>query len=108
MLSKVLIFLSSHALLVLSNPLYLGDTPFSGDQSSAFLVPYDWQAEFMSDFQIHDSCNATQKEQIQGGLSEAAEIAKHAKEHSMFFTTPLGQQSLLTLLFFFFCVKQFS
>ncbi|RKF59099.1 Major allergen Asp f 2 [Erysiphe neolycopersici] len=81
MLSKLLISLSSQALLVLSNPLYLGGTPLSEDQNSPFLVPYNWQAGFTSDFEIHDSCNATQREQLQDALSETVTVAKHAREH---------------------------
>lgn len=35
----------------------------------------------MTSFPIHSSCNATQRRQIEAGLNEAVELARHAKAH---------------------------
>lgn len=43
---------------------------------------YDWSASYISDFTIHSSCNATERNQLEFALEETVELAKHAKEHS--------------------------
>ena len=50
-------------------------TPFS--QSS--IAPWDTGA--VTQFAIHSSCNATQRRQIELGLSEATTLASHARNH---------------------------
>ncbi|KAJ5675947.1 hypothetical protein N7462_008844 [Penicillium macrosclerotiorum] len=50
-------------------------TPFS--QSS--ISPWDTGA--VTQFAIHSSCNATQRRQIELGLSEATTLANHARDH---------------------------
>ncbi|KAF7189735.1 Major allergen Asp f 2 [Pseudocercospora fuligena] len=40
-----------------------------------------WNSGAVTEFQIHASCNASQRHQIQTGLSEAVELAQHAKDH---------------------------
>lgn len=40
-----------------------------------------WNSGAVTEFQIHPSCNASQRLQIQTGLNEAVQLAQHAKEH---------------------------
>jgi hypothetical protein len=40
-----------------------------------------WDAGAISEYTIHESCNATQAAQIGDGLREAVELADHAKSH---------------------------
>lgn len=40
-----------------------------------------WDAGAVSQFPIHESCNATQAHQIAVGLNETIQLVEHAKEH---------------------------
>lgn len=40
-----------------------------------------WDAGAVTEYIIHESCNATQASQIADGLREAVELAEHAKNH---------------------------
>lgn len=40
-----------------------------------------WNAGAVTEFQIHNSCNASQAYQIRTGLNETIILAQHAKEH---------------------------
>lgn len=40
-----------------------------------------WNAEAVTQFPIHSSCNATQRRQIELGLSETVLLATHARDH---------------------------
>ncbi|KAH1896927.1 hypothetical protein KXV57_001026 [Aspergillus fumigatus] len=44
-------------------------------------VFFSWDAGAVTSFPIHSSCNATQRRQIEAGLNEAVELARHAKAH---------------------------
>jgi hypothetical protein len=43
--------------------------------------PVPWNAGAVTQFPIHSSCNATQRRQIEMGLSETVLIAAHARDH---------------------------
>lgn len=92
--STFLVGLFAQAVLaaVLPLPVTERDTPlsFADDTSSQapFAVAYDWKAGYVSEFPIHSSCNATERNQISKGLEEAVLLAQHAKEHGTYFLVP--------------------
>lgn len=45
-----------------------------------------WDVGAVSQFPIHESCNATQAHQIAVGLNETILLAEHAKEHVLRYT----------------------
>lgn len=49
--------------------------------SSPTTTPYVWNAGAVTDFQIHNSCNATQKAYLQSGLQEALILTRQAGDH---------------------------
>ncbi|KAJ5090885.1 hypothetical protein N7532_009569 [Penicillium argentinense] len=52
--------------------------PTSGSNQTK---PFIWDGGAVSQFPIHSSCNATQRRQIEVGLSEAVFLAAHARDH---------------------------
>ncbi|KAJ5231291.1 uncharacterized protein N7469_005879 [Penicillium citrinum] len=61
-----------------------GAIPVSGTNefsSSYGTKPAAWNAGTVTQFPIHSSCNATQRRQIEMGLSETVLIAAHARDH---------------------------
>jgi hypothetical protein len=44
-------------------------------------TPIPWNEGAVTEFPIHSSCNATQRRQIELGLSDAVTLAEHAKSH---------------------------
>ncbi|CAG8972068.1 hypothetical protein HYALB_00004934 [Hymenoscyphus albidus] len=85
--STILVGLFSQAAFsaVLPVPIASRDTPLSFVPGTPAQVPvsnaYDWRAGYVSEFTIHGSCNATERNQISQGLDEAVLLAQHAKEH---------------------------
>lgn len=50
-------------------------TPYSSQPSSDMLSGWNKQ------FEIHSSCNATQRNQLEGGLNEMVQLAASARDH---------------------------
>lgn len=46
---------------------------------------YDWSANWLQTFPIHNSCNETNYNQLVAGLAEAQELAAHARDHTVRF-----------------------
>ncbi|POR35302.1 Putative peptidase family-protein [Tolypocladium paradoxum] len=57
---------------------------------------YDWSDGWKTSFTIHPSCNSTLRAQLQQGLDEAVQLAKHAKDHLLRF----GNHSEFTQKYF--------
>lgn len=83
------IFVQVALAAVLPLPVVERDTPLSFAEDTSSQAPladaYDWKAGYVSEFPIHSSCNATERNQISKGLEEAVLLAQHAKEHSTYF-----------------------
>lgn len=54
------------------------DTTMPSNGSPA---PYDWDADAVHDFRIHESCNASEQVQLRKGLQDAVALAAHARIH---------------------------
>lgn len=75
-------FLVKTLLLTTSLALAAPSTPLSARQAYEPATEAEpWDAGAVSEYTIHDSCNATQASQIADGLREAVELAEHAKDH---------------------------
>ncbi|KAM3415910.1 hypothetical protein BST61_g9405 [Cercospora zeina] len=58
----------------------------TGEQNLKRQAPFTstqqpWNAGAVNEFRIHSSCNASQTAQLRQGISEAIELAQHAKDH---------------------------
>ncbi|KAE9970107.1 hypothetical protein BLS_005071 [Venturia inaequalis] len=78
-------------------------TAVTRTMSSTELTP--WNAGAVNTFLVHSSCNATLRAQLERGLEEAVELARHAKEHLLFWgrdspfvTKYFGEESTATPL----------
>lgn len=49
--------------------------------SSSSTTAVAWNEEGVQDFPIHESCNSTERAQLERALGETIKIAQHAKEH---------------------------
>lgn len=58
-------------------------TPVEERQAQPFAVTLQqpWNAGAVTEWNIHNSCNASQRYQLQQGLDEAVQLAEHAKAH---------------------------
>ena len=63
---------------ILAHPLDLN--PRQDDTSAA---PEPWDAGKVTEFTIHESCNATQTRQLQSAFEETFELAQHAMDHTL-------------------------
>lgn len=80
--TSIMKVLSLNILLFLASTS--GAIPVSGTNefsSSYGTKPAAWNAGTVTQFPIHSSCNATQRRQIEMGLSETVLIAAHARDH---------------------------
>lgn len=85
MYSQMAALLRLAVLLPLAAPL-VATLPTSPVPIAARATPHEpvffsWDAGAVTSFPIHSSCNATQRRQIEAGLNEAVELARHAKAH---------------------------
>lgn len=58
-------------------------TPVEERQAQPFAVTLQqpWNAGAVTEWNIHTSCNASERYQLKKGLAEAVELAEHAKAH---------------------------
>lgn len=75
MFSFSILLLASSVIALPSFPLSTRVQPFS----QIDVAP--WDAGYVSQYQIHPSCNATQRLQIETGLNETIRFAQHAADH---------------------------
>ncbi|GIC90936.1 major allergen Asp F2 [Aspergillus udagawae] len=68
-------------LLPLVAALPTSPSPVSARANPHEPVFFSWDAGAVTSYPIHSSCNATQRRQIEAGLDEAIELARHAKAH---------------------------
>lgn len=69
---------------LLSIPAFAIPTPlnlFKRQDAFEIVEQLPWNAGAVTEFRIHQSCNASQAFQLRQGLSEAIELAQHAKDH---------------------------
>lgn len=57
---------------------------------------YDWSSKWETKYQIHHSCNATLRAQLEVALDETEQLAKHARDHLLRF----GHKSELVQKYF--------
>lgn len=72
------------ATVLLSIPAFAIPTPLGlSKRQDAFEIveQLPWNAGAVTEFRIHQSCNASEAFQLRQGLNEAIELAQHAKDH---------------------------
>lgn len=69
------------AVLVGALAVSAAPTPEQKRQAPFASVQLPWNAGEVTEFRIHNSCNASQEYQLRQGLNEAIELAQHAKDH---------------------------
>ncbi|KPI39708.1 Major allergen Asp f 2 [Cyphellophora attinorum] len=74
-ISKTLVLAATAALAAPAAYLDTRQAYEAGDEQAP------WNAGAVTEYTIHESCNATQASQIADGLREAVELAEHAKAH---------------------------
>lgn len=92
-ISAILLGASLQALHAAALPVAASDSPFTATSPtlaspSPSVSAYDWSAGYVSEFTIHQSCNATERREIAAGLEQTVLLAKHAKEHSIALPIP--------------------
>lgn len=72
-------------------------TILSVPESTSTSTPdFDWSSKWETKYQIHHSCNATYRNQLEVALDEAEQLAKHARDHLLRF----GHKSELVQKYF--------
>lgn len=69
------------AVLVGALAVSAAPTPEQKRQAPFASAQLPWNAGEVTEFRIHNSCNASQEYQLRQGLNEAIELAQHAKDH---------------------------
>lgn len=68
------------ALLAAAAPAFVVD---AHTNTSVAQISFTWDSRWEQDFQIHESCNATQTNQLTQAFAEVKILAQHAKEHTL-------------------------
>lgn len=85
MLTSTFLVASLQALSVVALPLIASEVEPQQTNSQLPVTGkpvYDWQSGYQSEWDIHASCNSTERREITEGLRQAVEMAEHAKNHS--------------------------
>jgi hypothetical protein len=66
------------------------------ESTSTVSPDYDWSSKWETKYQIHHSCNATLRHQLETALGETEQLAKHARDHLLRF----GHKSEIVVKYF--------
>jgi hypothetical protein len=96
MLAKGLPLLLLAAKSIVASPLNVREVIITVTKSAPSPDATAWNAGGVPEFPIHESCNATERAQLQRALGEAVKLASHAQEHLLRW----GNQSELVRKYF--------
>jgi hypothetical protein len=65
----------------LAAPTQLAPRQEASSESTSNTTAEVWNAGAVTQFRIHESCNATQHRQIEAGLNETIALVTHARDH---------------------------
>lgn len=96
MVFKALPLLLLAAKPLIASPLNVREVVVTVTESAPSPDATAWNAGGVHDYPIHESCNATERAQLQRAIGEAVKLAQHAQEHILRW----GNQSELVRKYF--------